>query len=158
MTINNSFKFIFAIAISQAAGIIGSIFTVSAIQTWYTDLIKPVFNPPNWLFAPVWTILYFLMGIAAYLIWKEGLNKKEVRLALGLFLIQLMLNALWSMIFFGLQNPSWAFAEIIILWLAILATLMSFIRISKTAAWLLSPYFLWVNFAAYLNCAIWLLN
>ena len=152
------FQLIFFILISQLAGLIGSIFTRDSISTWYSSLIKPSFNPPNWLFGPVWIMLYILMGISAYLIYKEGFKKKEVRLALGIFGIQLALNTLWSVIFFGLKSPFYAFIEIILLWAAIIFTISKFYRISKPAAYLLIPYILWVSFAAVLNISIFLLN
>jgi benzodiazapine receptor len=151
-------KLIITVGVSQLAGLIGSIFTAPAIPTWYASLQKPAFAPPNWVFAPVWTTLFLLMGIAAYLVWKRGLAKKEVRIALGLFLFQLVLNIFWSFLFFGLQNPLAAFVEIIVLWLAILLTLVSFYRISKPAGLLLLPYLIWVSFAAFLNFQIFTLN
>lgn len=146
------------ILISEAAGIIGSFFTVSQIPTWYADLNKPFFNPPNFLFGPVWTTLYALMGISAYLIWEKGIKKESVKNALILFIIQLSLNSLWSIIFFGFQNPGLAFIEIIILWILILKTFISFNKISKPASYLLTPYIAWVTFAAILNFSIYLLN
>ncbi len=149
---------IIAIVVSEIPGIIVSIFTVSAISTWYATLAKPAFNPPNWIFGPVWTTLYFLMGVAAFLVWRRGLERKEVKIALGIFIAQLTLNAFWSIIFFGLRNPGVAFLEIIILWLAILATILFFYKISRPAAWLLFPYILWVSFAGYLNYSIWQLQ
>jgi tryptophan-rich sensory protein len=158
MKISNFWKLVIAIVVSEAAGGLGSIFTSSAIPTWYATLSRPALNPPNWVFAPVWTTLFVLMGIAAFLIWKQGLEKPKVREALKIFLGQLTLNVLWSFIFFGLHEPGWAFVEIIFLWLAILATILSFYKISKTAAYLLIPYIAWVSFASYLNLAIWQLN
>ena len=151
-------KLVVAIAIAELAGVVGSIFTTPSIQTWYATLAKPEFAPPNWIFAPVWTTLFVLMGIAAFLIWRKGLSRRDVKIALGVFLGQLVLNTLWSIIFFGLHSPGGAFIEIIFLWLAILATIIVFARISKPAAWLLVPYILWVSFAGYLNYAIWTLN
>lgn len=151
-------KLTVAVVGSEAAGIIGSVFTASSIPTWYATIVRPEFSPPNWIFGPVWTTLYALMGIAAFLVWRKGLDRKEVKVALGIFLLQLVLNSLWSIIFFGLQNPGAAFIEIIFLWLAIVATIIAFAKISKPAAWLLAPYILWVSFAAYLNYAIWALN
>jgi benzodiazapine receptor len=141
-----------------AAGAIGSIFTRQAIPTWYATLDKPVFNPPNWLFSPVWTLLYILMGIAAFLVWRKGLENKQVRIALIVFLVQLVLNALWSVAFFGLESPLYGLIVIVALWLAILVTVLRFYRISLTASVLLWPYLLWVSFAAVLNSSIWLLN
>jgi len=158
MKLNNFFKLVIAIVVSQLAGVIGSIFTVSSISTWYVTLQKPSFNPPNWIFGPAWTTLYFFMGVAAFLVWRHGFEKKEVRRALTIFGGQLVLNALWSIIFFGLHNPFWAFIEIIVLWLAILWTIFAFYKISRPAAYLLLPYILWVSFAAVLNFSIMILN
>lgn len=143
---------------SQMAGGIGAVFTTAAIPTWYATLVKPALAPPNWIFGPVWTLLFVLMGVAAFFIWQHGTGRKEVRIALGIFLVQLLLNTLWSILFFGFQNPAAAFAEIILLWLTILATIIYFAKISKPAAWLLVPYIVWVSFASYLNYAIWQLN
>ena len=158
MKINNTFKLIIAIVVSELAGIIGSVFTTPSIAGWYSTLARPVLNPPAWVFGPVWTTLFALMGIAAFLVWKKGLDRKDVKIALGIFIGQLVLNTLWSIIFFGLHSPAGAFVEIIFLWLAILATIIAFAKISKPAAWLLVPYILWVSFASYLNLMIWILN
>ncbi|MDO8489950.1 MAG: TspO/MBR family protein [bacterium] len=158
MKISNTLKLVIAIAVSELAGIIGSVFTVSSIPTWYATLVKPDLNPPAWVFGPVWTALFALMGIAAFLVWKEGLHRRDVKIALGIFDVQLVLNVLWSMLFFGLHSPGAALVEIVFLWIAILATIVTFAKISKPAAWLLVPYILWVSFAAYLNYAIWMLN
>lgn len=124
---------------------------------WYAALKKPSWNPPNWIFGPVWTALYTMMAVAAWLVWRRGgfaLN----RLPLSLFLTQLLLNALWSWLFFGLKNPALAFGEIALLWLAIAATLLAFWPRQRTAAWLLLPYLMWVSFASGLNFALWQLN
>ena len=158
MKINNILKLVIAIVISELAGVLGSLFTMPSIPTWYATLIKPALNPPSWVFGPVWTMLFILMGIAAFLVWKRGLNRKDVKIALIVFIGQLALNALWSIIFFGLHNPGIAFIEIIFLWLAILATIIVFSKISRPAAWLLLPYIIWVSFAAYLNYSIRILN
>lgn len=158
MKIISFLKLLFCIAASQAAGFIGAIFTMPAIDSWYKTLARPEFAPPNWVFAPVWTTLYILMGVAAFLVWQKGLERKEVKVALTIFAIQLILNTLWSIIFFGLQSPGWAFVEVIFLWVAILATIIAFAKVSKLAAWLLAPYILWVSFAAYLNFMIFWLN
>lgn len=155
---NNFWKLIVSIAIAEGAGLIGTVFTTPAIPTWYRGLVKPEFAPPNWVFAPVWTALFLLMGIALWLVWKRGWDRPEVKNAIIIFFIQLVLNVLWSAIFFGMQNPGAAFAEIIVLWVSILATIFAFARISAPAAWLLTPYILWVTFASYLNFAIWRLN
>lgn len=158
MSIGNFLRLVAAITVSELAGIIGSLSTASAIPTWYAALVKPVFAPPNWVFAPVWTTLFLLMGIAAFLVWGKGWGRKGVRIALGLFGIQLVLNTFWSVIFFGQQGPGLAFLEIIFLWLAILATIIGFYKVSRPAAYLLVPYILWVSFAGYLNYSIWVLN
>ena len=164
MKINNFFKLIISIGISQSAGLIGSFFTFSAIPDWYSGLTKPALNPPNWVFGPAWITLYTLMGIAFFLIWLSFTKasgekeKRQIKIAFGIFGLQLLLNATWSIIFFGLQIPAWALVNIILLWVAILITIFIFYKISKTAAYLLIPYILWVSFAGYLNYAIWILN
>lgn len=158
MKINNTFKLIIAIAVSELAGIVGSVFTAPAITSWYAGIVKPALNPPAWVFGPVWTTLFALMGIAAFLVWRRGLERKDVKIALGIFIGQLVLNTLWSIIFFGLQSPGGALIEIVFLWLAVLAAIIAFYKISRPAAWLLVPYILWVSFAMYLNYAIWSLN
>lgn len=163
MKINNFFKLIIAVIVSEAAGIIGSVFTAPSIGSWYATLAKPEFSPPNWVFGPVWTALYFLMGVAAFLVWSSYAKasedkKKGIKIALALFGIQLVLNALWSIIFFGLHSPFWSFVEIIILWLAIIWTIFAFYKISRPAAYLLLPYIFWVSFASVLNYFIWYLN
>ena len=159
MTLHNFLKLVLAIIISEAAGIVGAFFTTPAIQSgWYSTLARPALNPPAWVFGPVWTTLFALMGIAAFLIWKKGLDRRDVKIALGIFIGQLVLNTLWSIIFFGLHSPGAAFVEIIFLWLAILATIIAFAKISRPTIWLLLLYILWVTFAGYLNYAIWVLN
>lgn len=154
----DAIKLVFVVLVSELAGIIGSVFTYPSIQTWYAYLIKPSQNPPSWIFAPVWTILFMLMGISAFIIWKKGLGRKDVKIALSIFIVQLILNTFWSVIFFGEHNPGLAFVEITVLWLAIIAMIVSFAKISKTAAWLLLPYILWVTFAGFLNYSLWQLN
>lgn len=155
---NNIIKFLFAMAISGLVLAIGSVFTSSSVDVWYSSIVKPSLNPPAWVFGPVWTTLYILMGIASFLVWKKGWNRKDVKIALSIFVVQLVLNALWSIIFFGLRSPGGAFIEIIFLWLSILATIISFAKISKVAFWLLIPYIIWVSFASYLNYSIYVLN
>lgn len=155
---NNASKLVIAIAISELAGIIGSIVTAPSVIDWYPSIITPAINPPAWVFGPVWTMLFVLMGIAAFLVWKKGLERSDVKIALGIFIGQLVLNTLWSVIFFGLRSPGGALVEIVCLWLAIAATIVTFAKVSKSAAWLLLPYILWVSFAAYLNYSIWILN
>ena len=151
-------QLIIAILISQSAGLVGSVFTVKSVSIWYAVLNKPSFNPPGWLFGPVWILLYTLMGISSYLIWQEREESKLVFLVLVIFGIQLALNALWSFLFFGLQNPGLAFAEIIVLWIFILITILLFYKINHLASYLLIPYILWVSFAMVLNFYIWRLN
>lgn len=153
----NILKLIVSVVISQAAGAIGSLFTVQNIQTWYAGLNKPSFNPPNYLFGPVWITLYFMMGIAFFLVWKNS-GKFDVKVPAILFITQLVLNALWSIIFFGMKNPMLGFFEIIILWVFIVLCVIKFYPVSKIAAWLLIPYLLWVSFASVLNFKLWMLN
>jgi benzodiazapine receptor len=147
-----------SIIICQLAGIIGSVFTTPAIPRWYANINKPSFNPPNWVFAPVWTTLYLLMGIALFLVLRKGLNEKDIKIAIAVFVFQLVLNSLWSFLFFGLESPFAAFIEIIFLWAAILISIILFFRISGVAGALLIPYILWVSFASVLNFSIWRLN
>ncbi len=177
----NAVKLIISILICEFAGAIGSIFTAPAIQSWYYFLNKPSFSPPSWLFAPVWTILFLLMGISLYLVWskdflanvpaneaqKKAWNPLSGKLWSGtwreenaalIFVLQLVLNILWSVLFFGLKSPGMALVEILMLWFAILYAIVNFYRISKPAAYLLLPYILWVSFAAFLNFAIWRIN
>ncbi len=161
MKINNIYKLTICIVGSELAGIIGAIFSRESIPTWYLTIAKPSFNPPNWIFGPVWITLYILMGISAYLVWTSVSEKKDAAKkinALEIYGLQLALNMLWSIVFFGMRSPGLAFIEIVFLWLSIIATIVTFYRISKTAALLLVPYILWVSFAGYLNYSIWLLN
>src|SRR4030043_2025888 len=139
MSIKDIGKLVISIVACLAAGAIGSIFTRSAIPTWYATLEKPAFNPPNWVFAPVWTLLYILMGIAAFLVWRKGLENRQVKIALIVFLIQLILNALWSVVFFGLESPLYGLIVISILWVAILFTVLKFYSISWAASVLMWP-------------------
>ena len=155
---HNLLLLILVIGICQSAGIIGSLFTFPNITTWYATLTKPTFSPPSWLFGPVWILLYTLMGIAAYVIWQKGSTKPKVREALGFFCVQLVLNSVWSIIFFGMHSPLLALFEICMLWTAILATIYKFYPLAKPAAYLLLPYLAWVSFATILNTAIVLLN
>lgn len=158
VSVKNIIKLVVSVVVCLAAGAIGSVFTRSAIPTWYATLVKPPFNPPNWLFAPVWTLLYILMGVSAFLVWRKGLENRQVRAALIIFLVQLILNALWSVVFFGLESPLYGLIVIVILWAAILITVIMFFRISRLASILLWPYLAWVSFAAILNGSIWMLN
>ena len=151
-------KLIVSIVGCELVGILGSVFTVSSIPTWYTTLNKPPFAPPNWIFGPVWTTLYFLMGIAFYLIWKQDWKKKKVRIAGSYFLAQLGLNFIWSPIFFGLRTPLLGLIVILAMWALIVMTMKKFYPLSKPAFYILIPYLLWVSFASVLNGAIVVLN
>jgi translocator protein len=151
-------KFFISILIPLLVGAIAGYFTTAGVKGWYTVATKPCFNPPNWIFAPVWTTLYVLMGIALFLVWKSDADRAIKQPAILLFVAQLTLNFFWSIIFFKLQQPGWAFAEIILMWLMILLTILWFGKISSTAAWLLVPYICWVSFASVLNYSIWRLN
>lgn len=152
------FKFLVAVLGCELVGLLSTPITIHAIPTWYASLHKPFFNPPNWIFGPVWTILYFLIGIAVYFIWISGKKKKVVTQALLYFLIQLFFNFLWSFLFFGLQSPLLGMIDIIVLFILILVTIMKFSKVSKPATYLLLPYLLWVGFATLLNISIVLLN
>lgn len=158
MTAKNIGRLIISILLSQAAGIIGSVFTAPSIPTWYPTLAKPSFNPPNWIFAPAWLTLYTLMGIAFYRVWTSGVGKKQIKMATIVFIAQLALNAAWSIIFFGAHNLSLAFLGIIVLLAFIVWTMRLFGRIDKIAAYLLIPYLAWVGFASVLNYSLWRLN
>jgi tryptophan-rich sensory protein len=151
-------KLVISLVACQCAGLVGSIFTSPAIPIWYATLEKPPFSPPNWLFAPAWGTLYLLMGVAAFLVWRQGFSKEGVKSALTIFLVQLVINALWSVVFFGLKSPIAGVVVIVVLWVAILFTILKFFRLSVAAGSLLIPYILWVSFATALNIAIWMLN
>jgi len=154
----NPAKLVIAIAIPLAVGATSSFFTVTGVESWYQTINKPSWNPPNWIFGPVWTTLYIMMGVALFLVWKSESPQVIKKTAFILFAFQLVLNFFWSLIFFKLEKPGWAFIEIIALWLLILATIFAFARVNKTAAWLLVPYISWVSFAAILNYTIWKIN
>lgn len=152
-------RILYVVAICLAVGYLSSLVTQSSIDTWYPTLEKPFFNPPNWVFAPVWTLLFIMMGVAGGLIWNRlESNEKEVKKALFFFTAQLLLNALWSYLFFGLCNIFLALIEIILLWLTIYETYILFKKIDKKAGWLLIPYLVWVAFATLLTGAIYYLN
>ena len=152
------YRLIISLLVCQLAGFIGSLVTRPAVSTWYAELIKPKFTPPDWVFAPVWISLYILMGVAAFLVWRRGLHHQVVRRALAFFGVQLVLNVLWSYLFFGLRSPLAGLIGICILGIAIILTVRSFLQASRTAGLLLIPYFLWVSFATGLNLSIWWLN
>jgi len=147
-----------SLAVCLAAGALGSVLTTPALPTWYASLQKPSFNPPDWLLAPVWTLLFLLMGLAAFFVWRQGLSPRQVKVAMAFFLGQLVLNVLWSGAFFGMQSPLLGLIVIIPLWLAILVTMVLFFRVRPVAGWLMLPYLLWVTFATILNISLWRLN
>jgi tryptophan-rich sensory protein len=151
------FKLLISLLLSFTAAAIGSVFTFSAIPTWYAELAKPDFSPPNWVFGPAWTVLYILMAVALFLVWNTKRSKRPTT-AYVLFGVQLMLNALWSIVFFGLHQPGPALVVIVALWLTILACIITFWTVRRTAALLLLPYLAWVTFASALNYAVWQLN
>jgi tryptophan-rich sensory protein len=151
-------KLIASILICQLAGVVGSIFTMPAIKTWYESLNRPAWRPPNALFGPVWITLYLLIGIALFLVWRKGLAASGVKTALMVFFVQLVLNVLWSMLFFGLRSPGLGLAEIVFLWVAIVLNVVYFYQLVPISGLLLVPYLAWVSFAVILNHAIWQLN
>lgn len=155
---NKYLRYILSIGICFLAGGIGTLFTVSAIPTWYAFLNKPAFSPPNWLFGPAWTTLYTLMGISLAMVWRKGLKTRKVRDAIYLFGVQLALNAIWSPVFFGAKNLFLALIIIVFMWVFILKTILAFGKINKTASYLLYPYIAWVSFATILNFSVWILN
>jgi tryptophan-rich sensory protein len=181
MEFNKFLKLLASIIICELAGVVGSVFTTPEIKSWYATLNKPAFNPPSWIFGPVWTTLFVLMGVALYLVWNKKFviknklgnsalrswNKWSEKLWSGswqkanillVFALQLVLNVLWSIIFFGSHNVGVAFFELLMLWVAIAYTIINFYRVSKWAAYLLLPYILWVTFAGFLNVALWFIN
>ncbi len=155
---NDAVKLVVAVAVPLVVGGLSGAATARGVATWYPTLAKPSFNPPAWIFGPVWTVLYVMMGVAAFLVWRRGLEAEAVRFALTIFVVQLALNGLWSILFFGLRSPGLAFAEILILWLAIGVTVWAFWRVTPVAGALLFPYWGWVSFATVLNGSIWTLN
>lgn len=153
----NYLKFIISILIPLMIGFIGSLFTSKSVDTWYATLKKPSFNPPNWVFAPVWTLLFVLIGLSFYFVWIKNFNKYN-KTALLVYSIQLFLNLMWSWLFFYLQSPLMALVEIFVLWLVIFVNIIVFYKISKKAGFLLVPYLLWVTFAIILNLNIFISN
>ncbi|MBU0641608.1 MAG: tryptophan-rich sensory protein [Planctomycetes bacterium] len=149
---------VFWIVLSFIPGAVGSLFTSPNIQTWYVTLNRPQFSPPNWLFGPVWTLLYLSMGIAAYIVWERRAESKAVFAALVLFVVQLFINGLWSFTFFGQHNIFQALIQIVLLWFLIVAMIVKFYQINKPAGLILVPYLLWVSFATLLNYSFWGLN
>ena len=149
-------KLIISLAIPQLAGAIGSLFTMDSVSSWYTTLTKPEFAPPNYIFGPVWITLYFLMGISLYLVWTS--EKGKSRTSLIIFGVQMFLNAIWSIVFFGFESPIFGLVIIVTLGGTIALTIFSFWKVSKLAAYMLIPYITWVSIATYLNYGIWALN
>jgi benzodiazapine receptor len=145
------------IGICFAAAASGSAFTAGSVKTWYPGLLKPAGTPPPWVFGPVWSTLYLLMAVAAWLVWRQRVHE-DVSLALTLFMTQLILNGLWSFVFFGLRRPGAALVEIVVLLAAIVVTATRFAEHSRLALWLMTPYGVWVTYASYLNFGIWRLN
>ncbi len=154
----NFWRFLLAIALPLIVGAIGGFFTSSSVKTWFPTLIKPSFNPPAWLFAPVWTILYILMGISFFLVWAKAAESRKKTIGLSFYFAQLFFNFCWSFLFFYARQPGWALVDILVLWILIALTMFWFAKLYKPAAWLLVPYLLWVSFATALNFAIWQLN
>ncbi len=152
------FQLVVCVIGCELVGLSGTPFTIAAIPTWYTTLAKPFFAPPNWLFGPVWTLLYALMGVSVFLIWKNGTKQARNRRALLIFGIQLALNFLWTPVFFGLKSPLFGLVVIVMLWVAIVQTMKAFAPVSRLASILLLPYLLWVSFATALNAGIAVLN
>jgi len=155
---NNTLKLIIAIAIPLLVGGTSGFFTASGVESWYQTIARPTWNPPGWIFGPVWTTLYVMMGIALFLVWKEDTSVELKKIAIALFAVQLVLNFFWSFIFFNQHQIGWALVEIVVMWFFILLTIFAFAQVNKTAAWLLVPYISWVSFATILNFTIWQLN
>ena len=158
MNRNDVAKLAAAIILCELAGVAGSVFTIPSIPTWYASLVKPSFTPPSWLFGPVWTALYLLMGVSLYLVLKRGIGKRGVNPAVTVFGVQLGLNVLWSALFFGLRNPLYGLVGILALWVAIAVTIAESYRVSKAAAYALLPYLAWVTLATVLNFYVFKLN
>ena len=150
-------KLVASVFLCQIAGFLGSLFTIPAIPTWYATLKKPFFTPPNWIFSPVWISLFILMGISLFFVWRRT-DHPTFKIAFIFFFVQLILNILWSIVFFGLRSPLLGLADIVLLWIAILLTIFHFLKVSKFSGVLLFPYFVWVSFATLLNFSLWILN
>ena len=155
---SNTAKLIIAILIPLVVGFTSGFFTAGNVTGWYQTIQKPSWNPPSWIFGPVWTTLYILIGIALFLVWRSDVAESVKNTAIILFAVQLVFNFFWSLIFFEMHEPGWAFAEIVVMWVLILLTIFSFGKVSSLAAWLLVPYISWVSFASILNYTIWRLN
>lgn len=153
----NILAFVVFLFICLGAAQLGSLFTIPSLDDWYQQIQKPAWTPPNWVFAPVWTLLYVSMAVAAWGVWKER-DRQSVALPIGLFFAQLLVNVLWSYLFFTLHLPGWALLDLVILWVLILFTLITFYRVKAWAGLILIPYLLWVAYAGTLNAAIWQMN
>ena len=153
-----SIQLIISLALPLIVGALAGFFTAASVKGWYVTIQKPSFNPPNSIFAPVWSLLYVMMGIAFYLVWIKKTESKLKTKAMLFYCIQLALNFCWSLIFFYGEQPGWALVDIVLLWIMIAGAIYYFSKISKAAAWMLVPYILWVSFATALNFAIWKLN
>ncbi|MDQ1353446.1 MAG: translocator protein [Acidobacteriota bacterium] len=154
----NMSKLIFSLVLCQLVGIIGGLFTAASVRTWYLTLNKPPFNPPNWIFGPMWITLYLLMGIAFFMVWTTDSPGKAKQIAMIFFFIQLAINMAWSFLFFYLKSPVLGLIDIIALLVFILLTIWKFFPVNRAAGYLMLPYLLWVGFAAILNYSIWTLN
>lgn len=154
----NIVKLILSLALPFIVGAIGSFFTVSNIPYWYDLLNKPWFTPPSWIFGPAWSLLYILIGISFYLIWRKGIKTAQAKITVGIFLLQIFFNGLWSILFFGLRSPILGLINILVLWLLILVNIIQFYKIDKRAGLLLIAYICWVTFATLLNYFVWILN
>jgi len=151
-------KLVVSVLVCQVAGVIGGLATAPNVGTWYAYVEKPSFTPPDWVFSPVWISLYLLMGVSGYLVWRRGLDKSGVRKAMAVYVVQLILNPVWSFAFFGLHSPLAGLLVIVILWFMIVLTIFYFSKVSRASALLLVPYVLWVSFATVLNFSIFVLN
>ncbi len=158
MSRQNLLRIVLSVVVCLLVGFLSSFATQSSVTTWYTTLNKPSFNPPNWIFAPVWTVLYILMGIAVGIVWNRGFYHKWVKTAIYHFCFQLVLNGMWSIVFFGMQKVFWALLVIVALLILIAFTIKWFKIVDRRAAILMYPYLIWVAFATVLNFSIWQLN
>ncbi len=158
ITIQSYPKLAAAILFCLIVGSSGSLVTITGPGSWYAGLNKPFFTPPGWVFAPVWITLFILMGIALYLVWESGTERREVRNALGIFGVQFLLNVTWSFLFFGLRSPLLGLIDIILLWVMIVATIVAFYRVKRSAGYFLIPYITWVTLASALNGAVYFMN
>ncbi|GAB4396756.1 MAG: TspO/MBR family protein [Microscillaceae bacterium] len=151
-------KLVLSLGMCLLVGFLASYATQSSVDSWYPTLQKPAFNPPNWVFAPVWISLYVMMGLSFFFVWNRGGSQKRIQIALAWFLVQLVLNAAWSFVFFGWQSPFWGLLDISLLFVVLIITIILFFRVSRWGGLLLLPYLFWVGFAAILNYTIWILN